>query len=123
MTVIEKMRASKEGFLKTDLEQLKKKTGLDYDQLAHVLDVARTTLLSKKGNDRFSPGLSEKIMSLADIYSYGYEVFGDQQEFNKWIFQPIPALGGNAPYVLLNSFYGREEVKNIIGRIAYGVYS
>lgn len=123
MTALEKMTASRKGFSKKELEQLKEKTGLDYDQLAQLLDVARTTLLSKKGEDRFSPGLSEKIMSIADIYSYGYEIFGDQQEFNQWVFQPIPALGSKSPYDFLSSHYGREEVRNIIGRIAYGVYS
>ena len=123
MTTLEKMKASRAGVSKKEFERLKEKIGLDYDQLAHILDVARTTLISKKGDERFSSGLSEKIMSLADLYSYGYEIFGDQQEFNQWIFQPIPALGGKAPYAFLDSHYGREEVRNIIGRIAYGVYS
>lgn len=123
MTSIEKMEATKEGISKKALEQLKEKAGLDYDQLSYVLGVARGTLIGKKGTERFSPVLSEKIMSLADIYSYGYEVFSDMHEFNEWIFQPINALGGKAPYDLLNSQYGREEVRNIIGRIDYGVYS
>jgi putative toxin-antitoxin system antitoxin component (TIGR02293 family) len=62
-------------------------------------------------------------MSLADIYSYGYEVFGSQEAFNQWIFQSIPGLGGKKPYEILNNQYGREEVYHVIGRIAYGVYS
>ncbi len=123
MTSIEKMEATKKGISKKALEQLKERAGLDYDQLSYMLGVARGTLIGKKGTERFSPVLSEKIMSLADIYSYGYEVFSDIHEFNEWIFQPINALGGKAPYDLLNSQYGREEVRNIIGRIDYGVYS
>lgn len=123
MTSIEKMEATKEGISKKALEQLKEKTGFDYDQLSYVLGVARGTLIGKKGTERFSPVLSEKIMSLADIYSYGYEVFSNPLEFNEWIFQPINALGGKAPYDLLDNQYGREEVRNIIGRIDYGVYS
>lgn len=123
MTSIEKMEATKEGISKNALEQLKEKTGLDYDKLSYVLGVARGTLIGKKGTERFSPVLSEKIMSLADIYSYGYEVFSDPLEFNEWIFQPVNALGGKAPYDLLDNQYGREEVRNLIGRIDYGVYS
>jgi putative toxin-antitoxin system antitoxin component (TIGR02293 family) len=123
LTTLEKMSVSREGVSKKDFQQLKEKTTLDYDQLAKILDVARTTLIAKKGDQRFSSDLSEKIMSLADIYSYGYEIFGDQQEFNQWVFQPLPALGGKAPYDFLDNHYGREEVRNIIGRIAYGVYS
>jgi putative toxin-antitoxin system antitoxin component (TIGR02293 family) len=123
MTAIEKMKATREGVSKKALEELKEKSGFDYDQLSQVLGVARTTLLNKKGADKFPPGLSEKIMSLADLYSFGYEIFGDPEEFNQWIFQRLPALGGQAPYALLDNHYGREEVKNVVGRIAYGAYS
>lgn len=118
-----KIEATKEDIPKKALEQLKEKTGFDYDQLSYVLGVAPGTLIGQKGTERFSPVLSEKIMSLADIYSYGYEVFSDPHEFNEWIFQPINALGGKAPYDLLGDQYGREEVHNLIGRIDYGVYS
>lgn len=122
-TLLAKIDATKAGISKKALEQLKEKTGPGYDQLCYVLGVARGTLIGKKGTERFSPVLSEKIMSLADIYSYGYEVFNDPHEFNEWIFQPVNALGGKAPYDLLHNQYGREEVRNLIGRIDYGVYS
>jgi uncharacterized protein (DUF2384 family) len=37
--------------------------------------------------------------------------------------KPNKALGGQAPYDLIDNQFGREEVKNLIGRIDYGVYS
>lgn len=123
MTSFEKINMIKEGISKKDLESLKDKAGLDYNQLSKVLSVARATLINKKGNDRFDTNLSEKIVSVADIYSYGYEVFEDETKFNDWIFRSNRSLGGQAPYDLLDSQYGREEVKNLIGRIDYGVYS
>ncbi|MEO5996735.1 MAG: antitoxin Xre/MbcA/ParS toxin-binding domain-containing protein [Chitinophagaceae bacterium] len=123
MTTFEKMEATRKGISKKELEELKKRAGLDYDQLSHILKVARATLIAKKGTERFPAILSEKIMSVADIYSYGYNVFGSEEEFNKWIFQPITALGGKSPYEILDNVYGREEVKHVIGRIEYGVYS
>jgi putative toxin-antitoxin system antitoxin component (TIGR02293 family) len=123
MTTIEKMEATRKGITKKELEQLKKKAGLDYDQLSYILHVARATLIGKKGTEKFGSLLSEKIMSLADIYSYGYEVFGSEEEFNKWIFQPVPAFGGKSPYQVMDNQYGREEVKHVIGRIEHGVYS
>lgn len=123
MTPFEKMELTREGISKKELEQLKINTTLDYEQLAHILGVARATLIAKKGTEKFAPALSEKIMSLADIYSYGNEVFGDKEQFNKWIFQPIAALGGKIPYDLLDNQFGREEIRNLIGRIEYGVYS
>ena len=123
MTPMEKMELIEDGISKKDLEALKQKTNLDYDQLAQVLSVARATLINKKGKARFSHELSERIVGLADLYSYGYEVFEDRTKFNGWVFQPNQALGGKPPFDLLHNSYGREEVRNVIGRIDYGIYS
>lgn len=123
MTYSEKMHIIKDGISKEDLENFKKKAGLDYDKLAKALSVTRATLINKKKQEKFNAMLSERILSLADIYSYGYEVFEDEERFNKWMFSPNRALGGSTPYELANNQFGREEIKNLIGRIEYGVYS
>jgi putative toxin-antitoxin system antitoxin component (TIGR02293 family) len=123
MTPMEKMVMVDRGVTKKDLESLKDKTKLDYDELAKALSVGRATLINKKGDDKFSPPLSEKIVGLADLYSYGYEVFEDKERFNQWMLRSNQALGGQAPYDLIHNQFGREEVRNVIGRIEYGVYS
>lgn len=123
MSAFEKMDIVRQGLSKSNLIELKEKSGLGYDQLANVLSVARATLINKKGSATFSHELSEKILSLADIYSYGYKVFGNEISFNKWVVLPNNALGGLPPLDILNNQFGREEVKNLIGRIQYGVYS
>jgi putative toxin-antitoxin system antitoxin component (TIGR02293 family) len=123
MTPLEKMGLIKKGISKKELEHLKNTAALDYDQLAEALAVTRATLINKKGLEKFSSSISEKIVSLADIYSFGYEVFEDEEKFNTWVFKPSRALGGQPPYTLLNNQFGREEIRNLIGRVAYGVYS
>ena len=123
MTSLEKMDAARVGVSKKDLENLKAKTKLDYDKLAKALSVTRATLINKKRQEKFNASLSERIIGLADIYSYGYEVFEDEERFNRWVLEPNQALNGKTPFELLDNQFGREEVRNIIGRIAYGVYS
>lgn len=123
MTPLEKMDIVRAGITKEDLESLKERTALDYEQLAHALSVTRATLINKKKEEKFNTVLSERIVDLADLYSYGYEVFEDIDRFNEWIFRPNKALGGQKPYALLDNQFGRAEVRNIIGRIDYGVYS
>ena len=113
----------KEGISKEELENLKDQTGLDYDTLAKVLSVAKATLHNKKGKAKFDTSVSERILLLADIYSYGYEVFGEKERFNSWMKSENTSLGGVAPLQLLDTLYGIEEVKHLIGRIEYGVYS
>jgi putative toxin-antitoxin system antitoxin component (TIGR02293 family) len=123
MTPLEKMKVVHNGISKKDLERLKNKAALDYDQLAKIFSVARATLINKKGEEKFNTTISEKILSVADIYSYGYETFEDEEAFNRWMFRSNKALGGQSPYDVIDNQFGREEVKNLIGRIDYGVYS
>lgn len=123
MTALEKMETLRLGISKSDLEKLKSRASLDYDKLAKALSVTRATLINKKGEETFNSTLGERIIGLADIYSYGYEVFEDSVLFNQWMFRANKALGGKAPYDIIDNQFGREEVKNIIGRIDYGVYS
>lgn len=123
LTSIQKMRIVKIGISKKYLENLKKTAALDYQMLADALSVTRATLINKKGEEKFSDQISERIISLADLYSYGYETFGDKELFNRWMFAPNQALGNISPFDIIDNYYGREEVKNLIGRIGYGVYS
>lgn len=119
----QKIDLIKEGISKEELENLKEQTGLDYDTLAKVLSVAKATLHNKKGKAKFDKYVSERLLLLADIYSYGYEVFENKEGFNQWMKNTNTALGGVAPLQLLDTLYGMEEVKHLIGRIEYGVYS
>ncbi len=123
LTGFEKMHIVRDGVSKKDLELLKSKTALDYTMLAKALAVTRATLINKKRGEKFNAGLSEKILGMADLYSYGFEVFEDEGRFNQWMAKPNKALDGQTPYDLIDNQFGREEVKNLIGRIDYGVYS
>jgi putative toxin-antitoxin system antitoxin component (TIGR02293 family) len=123
LSAFEKMHIVRDGVSKKDLELLKNKADLDYTMLAKALSVTRATLINKKRGERFNAGLSEKIVGMADLYSYGFEVFEDKDRFNQWMSKPNKALGGQIPYDLIDNQIGREEVRNLIGRIDYGIYS
>lgn len=123
LSAFEKMYIVRDGVSKKDLELLKSKADLDYTMLAKALSVTRATLINKKRGEKFNSGLSEKILGMADLYSYGFEVFENEDRFNQWMARPNKALGGQVPYDLIDNQFGREEVKNLIGRIDYGIYS
>ncbi len=111
------------GVTKLEVEDVKNQTGLDYETLAHILSVTKATLHNKKGTDTFNEVVSERLVLLADLYAYGIEVFGEKERFNSWLVSEIRALGFKRPVDRLNTTLGVQEVKQIIGRIAYGVYS
>jgi putative toxin-antitoxin system antitoxin component (TIGR02293 family) len=112
----------KQGISKTQLEAIKSETDFDYNTLSNLLSVSRTTLIKKKGDEKFDQPTSERIMLLAELISYGREVFEHKERFNAWLKKPAIALGGKAPVELLDTLYGIEEVKKELGRIEYGVY-
>ena len=110
------------GISKKELEAIKSETDFDYRTLSTLLSVSRTTLLKKKGDERFDQSTSERIMLLAEFMSYGRVVFESRERFNAWLKKPAIALGGKSPVELLDTVYGIEEVKKELGRIEYGVY-
>lgn len=118
-----KIELIKGGISKNELEALKEQTGLGYEILSHILSISRPSLINKKGEDKFNQPVSDRVVALADIYSNGYAVFDDKDRFNSWMIKPNRTLGGKAPIDLLDTSYGMENVKHLIGRIAYGVYS
>lgn len=112
----------KNGITKKQLEAIKSETNFDYNTLGNLLGVSRTTLIKKKGDDKFDQPTSERIMLLAELLNYGREVFESREMFNIWVKKPSFALGGKAPLELLDTLYGIEEVKKELGRIEYGIY-
>lgn len=123
LTSYQKMQIVRDGITKSYLSKLKEETSLDYDALAQALSVTRSTLINKKNDQRFNDHVSERIIAVAELYSFGYQVFEDKDNFNKWMFAPNQALSGAKPFELMDNQFGREEIRNLIGRIAHGVFS
>ena len=123
MTNFEKAKLAGEGISKVSFENFKQRSGLDYNQLSYLLSVSRNTLINKKGTDTFDISISEKLIGLACVFTHGFDVFGSEEVFRRWLHRPVRALGGVTPYSFLPTQYGREEVNNILGRIEWGVYS
>lgn len=123
LSVTDKIQIVKDGIEKSDLVALKTRARLDYNELADALSVTRATLINKKDNEKFNMAVSEKILDLADLYAFGFEVFGDEDSFISWMNSPNRALQFQSPFSFVDNQFGRQEVRNLIGRIAYGVYS
>jgi putative toxin-antitoxin system antitoxin component (TIGR02293 family) len=123
LSAFQKMSMSDRGITKRELEKFKERAGLSYDQLAAVLHVTRAALINKAGASRFNPSISEKIISIWEIYAYGYAVFSSESLFREWLFRKNQTLGGIRPFDLLPNSFGREELRTQLGRIEYGVYA
>ncbi len=118
----EKITLIRNGVSKNDLKNIKELSGLDYDTLSTILAVSRATLINKKGVEKFDAPTSERILFLADTLAYGQSVFEDKDRFNTWMKSNNKSLGDKTPLELMDTLYGIQEIKKLIGRIEYGVF-
>ena len=119
----EKMEQVRSGISKSVLVEIKNRINIDYDSLSIIIGTTKTTIHNKKNDEKFGSTVSEKIVALFDLYEFGYSVFEDKLNFEKWIQTSNRALDNKRPIELLDTIFGIDEVKNIIGRIEHGVYS
>ncbi len=120
-----------------DLAQLVR-TGLpagSISALAERLHLGNGALATKLGipqrtlTRRLSHGMlltsaeSDRTVRMARVYSSAVEMIGDRDKAIQWLGTPNRALGGDRPLDLLDTDTGARMVEDILGRIAYGVYS
>jgi putative toxin-antitoxin system antitoxin component (TIGR02293 family) len=103
--------------------------------LAERLDIGSTTLSRKLGipqrtltrrlshRSRLTAAESDRTVRLARIYANAVEMIGDEQKAVEWFQTPNRALGGERPLDQLDTDVSARGVEDLLGRIAYGVYS
>lgn len=110
------------GVPKSTCLELVKSFGLVTDaDLLGALGISARTL-------RSSPPLlareqSSIVVALADVICRAEEVLGSRDIAEGWMMQPAISLNWARPIDLLSSGPGIEAVKELLGRIEYGVYA
>ncbi|HEY3837635.1 MAG TPA: antitoxin Xre/MbcA/ParS toxin-binding domain-containing protein [Bryobacteraceae bacterium] len=70
-----------------------------------------------------TPAESDRTVRMARVFANAVEMIGDEEKAIEWLSTPNRALGGERPLDLLDTDTGARLVEDILGRIAYGVYS
>jgi putative toxin-antitoxin system antitoxin component (TIGR02293 family) len=103
--------------------------------LAGKLHVANSVLSRKLGIPQrtltrrlseallLTPAESDRTVRMARVYANAVEMIGDEEKAIAWLSTPNRALGGERPLDQLDTDTGARVVEDILGRIAYGVYS
>jgi acyl carrier protein len=65
----------------------------------------------------------DKQQRRKNVINFATEVFENAEIAEDWLNSPNFALGDKVPYDLLDTDAGIEQVRNLLGRIEYGVYS
>lgn len=114
----------RQGLQFNSLTRFLSQTGMSRFELATILQVSVRTLQRHEQNTRLSPAISEKLLQLNDLYHLASDVLGSNpRNITDWLRSENAALGAETPLSLLDTYIGLEQVKQILGRMAHGVFS
>lgn len=92
--------------------------------LSRKLGIPQRTLTRRLSHASFlTPAESDRTVRMARVYANAVEMIGDEEKAIEWLRTPNRALGGERPLDQLDTDMGSRMVEDILGRIAYGVYS
>lgn len=113
----------KKGVPKKALDKTMQMMDFSLDEMSTILHVSERTLRRYDDKSNLNIEQSERIIELNNLYQFGIEVLGSLDNFKIWINSPILALGQQKPKEFLDTSFGITMLKNILGRIQYGVFS
>jgi putative toxin-antitoxin system antitoxin component (TIGR02293 family) len=98
--------------------------GLSQQDLAKYLAIPERTFARRRETGTFDRRESEQLLRLAEISQAALELFdGDTEATRTWLTSPVRGLGNARPIDFAQSEFGAREVRDLIGRLADGVFS
>ena len=103
---------------------LAEKLHLGNNVLTRKLGIPQRTMTRRLSQaSHLSPAESDRMVRMARVYANAVEMIGDREKAIEWLSTPNRALGGERPLDQLDTDMGARMVEDVLGRIAYGVYS
>jgi putative toxin-antitoxin system antitoxin component (TIGR02293 family) len=114
----------REGLPATSVSVLADRLDISNAALSQKLGIPQRTLTRRLSlGTRLTSTESDRMVRLARVFSTAVEMIGDEEKAVEWLQTPNRALGGERPLDELDTDVGAREVEDLLGRIAYGVYS
>ncbi len=105
------------------LESFQQRYQMTQAQMQYLIDISERTLARRKSEQILNKSESDRLYRLARVAAMAEEIFGSPAAASAWFKEKIPALGGVAPWSILDTDEGAQRVTELLGRIDYGVYS
>jgi putative toxin-antitoxin system antitoxin component (TIGR02293 family) len=114
----------REGIPVKALHLLALRLDLQQAEISEKIGIPKRTLTRRNAeNSRLTPAESDRTVRLAQVYANAAETLGDGNKAAAWLKTPNRALRGGRPLDQMDTDPGVREVEDLLGRIAYGVYS
>ncbi|MEH6764418.1 MAG: antitoxin Xre/MbcA/ParS toxin-binding domain-containing protein [Aequorivita antarctica] len=120
---IDLITITRRGLPKSVVYSICEVLAISMDRLSDLLHVSHRTLQRKADDDLLTVSNTEQIFEIADVVSKGIEVFDTLDNFRNWLHSTPYVFNGQKPLDFLDTRFGIQYVKNIIGRIAHGIPS
>lgn len=120
---IDLITITRRGLPKSVVYSICEVLAISMDRLSDLLHVSHRTLQRKADDDLLTVASTEQIFEIADVVSKGIEVFDTLDNFRSWLHSTPYIFNGQKPLDFLDTRFGIQYVKNIIGRIAHGIPS
>lgn len=91
--------------------------------LLKILDTDTTNVSRLYRQITISKWQSEGILDMLRLYIKAIAVFEEEEIAKEWLHTSIPALAGEKPINLCDTFEGRKLVSNALFQIEYGEFS
>jgi putative toxin-antitoxin system antitoxin component (TIGR02293 family) len=96
-------------------------THLNKDFIANMLNLSTKTVdRYRHGEKLLNPASGELMLKLFSLFKKGEKVFGNSDEFQKWIEKPAYGLGYKIPKELMQTPAGIDLIMDELIRIEYG---
>ncbi|HXZ78663.1 MAG TPA: antitoxin Xre/MbcA/ParS toxin-binding domain-containing protein [Terriglobales bacterium] len=117
-------RLVREGLPANSVIALAEKLHIGNIVLSGKLGIPQRTLTRRLSqHSRLTAAESDRTVRLARVFASAVEMIGDEEKAVEWLRTPNRALGGDRPLDQLDTDLGARAVEDVLGRIAYGVYS
>ncbi|WP_240618179.1 antitoxin Xre/MbcA/ParS toxin-binding domain-containing protein [Halomonas heilongjiangensis] len=95
----------------------------DREMFVRLLETTPGNLHRFYKREALSRSQSEGILDALRVLNYAILVFGDSKVAHEWLRCQVPALSGAKPVDLLDTFCGRDWIRDVLGKIEYGEFS
>lgn len=120
---IDLIEITRKGLPKGVLQTLSQILGISMEKMSQLLHVSHRTIQRKQDTELLNVYPTEQIIEIAEVISNGIDVLGTLEAFTSWLHSDVRHLNYEKPINYLDTSFGTKLIKDILGRIAYGVYS
>ena len=92
------------------------------DLFVRILDTTSSNLSRYYRRKKMSRVDSEETLDALRLYGQAVMVFGSLEKAGEWIRTPLPALAGDRPEALFDTFEGRHWIAQALRKIEYGEF-